>query len=181
MKILISFISVAFLFLTSCSSTKPAETSSKAEAKSKTEEVVVTTTDAPKVAEKFSIDGEDELVVSFQQTACFGQCPVHTMEIYSSGKAVYKGDRWVHNVGDYYAILTKSEVTAIFDKAEALSFFDLDASYKANMTDLPTTYIMINSGMRTHTLSAYGEYPDNLKLMIEYLTGLTESISWKQK
>lgn len=121
---------------------------------------------------------KDQLAISFEQTACLGTCPVHKMEVFGQGYATYHGGRNVKNQGDFIASFTPEQMKSIFEKANELSFFELQDEYKANMTDLPTTIIYLNDGTQKKKVIAYYGYPDNLKEFITYLYEITEKTKW---
>ena len=122
----------------------------------------------------------NEIVVSFEQTACFGTCPVHKMEIYGSGHAKYHGDRNVKFEGDFIALVSPKQLAEIIDKANAISFFDLKAEYTAPVTDLPTSIIYIRDGKKKHRVKAYAEYPEELANFIKYLHEVSQNIDWQK-
>jgi len=155
-----SLWAILILFVTGCTSQK---------------EVVETPT--PPFHPTVKLDAKT-LTISFEQTACFGTCPVHKMEVFGSGYATYHGDRNVANEGEFIATLSNEQLLQIIAKANTLNFFDLKESYKAKMTDLPTTIIYINDGTRKHKVTAYGNYPDNLKAFITYLFDFSQNVKW---
>lgn len=121
---------------------------------------------------------DTSIVISFEQTACFGTCPVHKMVIRKNGVSSYHGDRNVNKVGDFSTQVSEQQIQDIYLKAEELGFHTLKANYTAAMTDLPTTFITITSATKTHTVSAYGAYPDQLSTFIQYLFSTTQEIDW---
>ena len=162
MKATISTIWVIFLlFATSCNTSKQATETKTANTDSKTESQA------------------NQPIISFEQTACFGTCPVHKMEIFKNGTAVYLANRNVKTKGKFKITLPKNQVQQILDKAQELNFFELKDEYTANMTDLPTTIIYINDGKNQHKVVAYTGYPENLKEFIKYLYEFTQSVEWE--
>lgn len=122
----------------------------------------------------------NEVVVSFEQTACFGTCPVHKMEIYGRGNAKYHGDRNVKFEGDFIANVSPKQLAEIIDKANAINFFELEAEYTAPVTDLPTSIIYIKDGNKKHQVKAYAEYPKELADYIKYLYEVSQKIDWQK-
>ena len=161
MKTTISSIWVILiLIITSCNTTKKATTN-----KSETNSAKEVTSKLP--------------VISFEQTACFGTCPVHKMEVFADGSATYTANRNVKVKGKFSIQLSKDDMQSIFTKANELHFFDLNEEYTANMTDLPTSIIYINDGKNEQKVVAYAEYPENLKEFIQYLFKYTQNIEWE--
>ena len=162
MKTTISSIWVILiLMITSCNTKKTTTSSTASEAKS----TIETKANLP--------------VISFEQTACFGTCPVHKMEVFADGSATYTAGRNVKLKGKFSVNLPKEQIQAIFLKANELHFFDLEKEYTAKMTDLPTTIIYINDGDKSHNVIAYTGYPENLKEFIQYLFNFTQKTEWE--
>lgn len=122
----------------------------------------------------------NEIVVSFEQTACFGTCPVHKMEIFGNGNAKYHGDRNVKFAGDFIAHVSPKQLAEIIDRANAINFFELKAEYTAPVTDLPTSIIYIRDGKKKHQVKAYAEYPKELADFIKYLYEVSQNIDWQE-
>lgn len=169
MKFQLIYLWVIVFVLSGCESTKTisAENTSSDTSKNQTTESHPTKIEKP------------YLIVSFEQTACFGTCPVHKLTIFSSGQGNYHGDRNVEHMGDFMSDISVSQIQEIIAKADSLNFFDLKDSYAANMTDLPTTIIYINDGEQKKKVVAYGNYPDNLKVFITYLYDFSQSLDWQ--
>ena len=121
---------------------------------------------------------DTSIIFSFEQTACYGTCPVHKIVVRKNGTATYHGERHVAQIGDYTAQVSKEQMELVYQKADEFHFFELDSNYSANMTDLPTTIITIANDRKSHTVSAYGEYPKNLKEFISFLGLEWQSIVW---
>jgi hypothetical protein len=124
---------------------------------------------------------DSSVIISFEQTACYGTCPVHKVTVLKNGFATYHGERHVAQIGDYDATLSKEQINDIYTKASELDFFNLDSVYTANMTDLPTTLIQINTGKQNNSVSAYGNYPENLQKFIAFLGRDLQKVVWTKK
>lgn len=124
---------------------------------------------------------DSTVIISFEQTACYGTCPVYKITVLKNGYATYHGDRHVAQIGDYFATLTEEQINGIYSKANELHFFDLKERYTTNMTDLPTSRIQINTGIKEHKVSAYGEYPENLQNFIAFLGNDFQKVVWTKK
>ena len=86
-----------------------------------------------------------KIIISLEKTACFGRCPVFKIIIYSNGEALYNGQKFVKKVGEYDLKVSKREIDKILSKAKKIGFNNLKNEYSERITDLPTTYIMINN------------------------------------
>ena len=86
-----------------------------------------------------------KIIISLEKTACFGRCPVFKIIIYNNGEALYNGKKFVKKVVEYDLKVSKREIDKILSKAKKIGFNNLKNEYSERITDLPTTYIMINN------------------------------------
>ncbi|MFT6801167.1 MAG: hypothetical protein ACJA2N_000333 [Salibacteraceae bacterium] len=124
---------------------------------------------------------DSSIIISLEQTACYGTCPVHKIVVLKNGYASYHGERHVAQIGDYYATFTPEQIDLIYVKANQFHFFELEKEYTAPMTDLPTTLIFIATDSLKNAVSAYGEYPKNLEDFIAFLGQDLQKIVWTKK
>ena len=137
--------------------------------------------DAEAKAEVIDSDTAENLViVSFEQTGCFGTCPVHKMVIYQDGSAFYTAERHTKLQGAFTYQFTSEETEAFLNKAKTLGFFEMQAEYTSPITDLPTSTLFFQYGARNHQVIAYSDYPENTQLLIEYLYSITQNTKWEK-
>ena len=86
-----------------------------------------------------------EKIISLEKTACFGRCPVFKIIIYNNGECLYNGIKFVKKSGKYNLKINKQEINKILSQAKKIGFDNLQNEYSERITDLPTTYIMINN------------------------------------
>ena len=86
-----------------------------------------------------------EKIISLEKTACFGRCPVFKIIIYNNGECLYNGIKFVKKSGEYNLKINEREVDEILSQAKEIGFDNLKNEYSERITDLPTTYIMINN------------------------------------
>ena len=122
-----------------------------------------------------------EIVLSFEQTACFGSCPVHKMVIQGDGSATYFAERNTSLEGNFRGSFSRTEIDAIFSTLDSLSFFSADAEYTAPVTDMPTTIMYVNTGQQKHQVIAYYGYPENVQKAIQYLYQITQNKKWAEE
>ena len=91
------------------------------------------------------IENQKELIISLEKTACFGRCPVYKIIIYNNGECLYNGIKFVKKSGEYNLKINKREIDKILSQAKEIGFDNLKNEYSEMITDLPTTYIMINN------------------------------------
>ena len=98
-------------------------------------------------------------IISLEKTACFGTCPIFTINIFNNGKVIYYGKKFVKKLGNLYLELNQKEINKILNKAKEINFNNLKSEYTENISDLPTTYVSINN----KTIKNYYGAPKELK------------------
>lgn len=98
-------------------------------------------------------------IISLEKTACFGTCPVFHIEIYNNGFATYNGKKFVTLKGLHNLEISKNDISKILKKAKEIDFQNLKNEYTENITDLPTTYIMV----KNKKIKDYFGAPEKLK------------------
>lgn len=106
-----------------------------------------------------------EKIISLEKTACFGRCPVFKIIIYNNGECLYNGIKFVKKSGEYNLKINEREVDGILSQAKEIGFDNLKNEYSERITDLPTTYIMINNKKIKDYYGAPTELKDLEKLI----------------
>tara|TARA_B100001113_G_scaffold330853_1_gene306772 strand:+ start:2091 stop:2531 length:441 start_codon:yes stop_codon:yes gene_type:complete len=106
-----------------------------------------------------------EKIISLEKTACFGRCPVFKIIIYNNGECLYNGIKFVKKSGEYNLKINEREVDEILSQATEIGFDNLKNEYSERITDLPTTYIMINNKKIKDYYGAPTELKDLEKLI----------------
>lgn len=106
-------------------------------------------------------NNQKKLIISLEKTACFGTCPILKIEIYNNGAVVYNGIKHVKRLGIHYFEIQPKEIQKILSKAKEIGFDNLENEYTEKISDLPTTYIMINGKL----IKDYFGAPKNLKIL----------------
>ena len=113
-----------------------------------------------------------EKIISLEKTACFGRCPVFKIIIYSNGECLYNGIKFVKKSGEYNLKINKREIDEILSQAKEIGFDNLKNEYSERITDLPTTYIMINNKKIKDYYGAPTELKDLEKLIESMILNL---------
>ena len=98
-------------------------------------------------------------IISLEKTACFGTCPIFTINIFNNGEVIYYGKKFVKKLGNLNFELNQKEINQILNKAKEINFNNLKSEYTENISDLPTTYVTINK----KTIKNYFGAPKELK------------------
>lgn len=111
---------------------------------------------------------QKKLIISLNKTACFGTCPVYKIKIYNNQSAIFEGVKFVEKEGSYNFKISKKEINTILNKAKKINFQKMEDEYIELITDLPTTYIMINNKQ----IKDYYGAPKELKELEEIIENI---------
>ena len=119
----------------------------------------------------------DSLFFYMERTPCFGRCPVYTLHIYPDGKMVYEGKQFSKLEGYYTTQVTKEFMNDLALYAKRISYFNLEDTYDAAVTDLPTTITeMWYKDQHHKIINRYGG-PDELSKFQNFVDELISGIS----
>lgn len=121
-------------------------------------------------------------VLSFSTGGCYGTCPVMSLEIDSSGNFLFCGIAHVDTIGLFRGKLSTSDLASIRQKINALELDSLREKYQAPWTCDQTRNIIIKSGCKTYSISAYGfrSGPHELRLLFHKLMEVYRNVHLTQ-
>src|SRR5580704_2345024 len=99
--------------------------------------------------------GQELPVITLKRTACFGTCPIYSLEIFEDGRLHYSGTQFVAAIGPRQAQIPPAAVKALIDNFIKIDYFDLKDVYETRqnpdgttemITDQPTTYTSLRVG-----------------------------------
>ena len=100
---------------------------------------------------------KESLLLTLERTPCFGKCPTYTYSIFTTGKVIYNGKQNVKNIGTYKAQLSMAQLEEIKSHIESFELFKLKDKYDAQITDIPSTILVINiDGRKKKIYDRYG-------------------------
>ena len=80
------------------------------------------------------------VVITYQRTPCFGQCPTYTYTINGATKvATFKGDQHTEKIGTYTKPVTDAELTQLVAEFEKAKFNSLNDKYLGEVSDFPSS------------------------------------------
>lgn len=121
------------------------------------------------------------VVTSIQKQPCFGKCPVFEARVYSDGKVVYNGIRFVERMGIHEAYLSEAELQKIIDKALEIEFFELAMAYPINgerIVDFPSTVTYFKYQDQEHKVLNNHNAPNQLIEYENYLIDFLNNLTW---
>lgn len=101
--------------------------------------------------------------IFMERTACYGTCPVYSIELREDGSVTYAGRASVRISGSHTWKIDPSAVRALARDMETAGFFDWKDEYTAPVMDLPTTYVTLIAGGRTKKIKDHLGAPPALK------------------
>jgi len=92
---------------------------------------------------KIEQNNEVKKIISITRGACFGTCPIYSINIFSDMSVIYEGKRFVEKIATVEFKLSKKEIDSILQKANAINYCQLENEYFEHISDLPRTYVQI--------------------------------------
>ncbi len=122
------------------------------------------------------------VVASLRRTACFGACPVFSVEIWSDGQARWQGERHVARLGAHSARVSSAWIAGLLKAGDRAGYFELASQYPRNgqlVPDLPLTITMLRRGNREHRVTNNADAPLALLRFERYFLEKLETLRWK--
>ncbi|MDX1943131.1 MAG: DUF6438 domain-containing protein [Saprospiraceae bacterium] len=120
---------------------------------------------------------QPHLVIALKRTSCYGKCPVFEANVFSDGKAIYKGMNHVEMIGIYEALADTSWRSKILEKALSIQYLILADSYPIDgqaIANLPTTSTAIFINGKSKSIQNNFDAP---KALIEFEAFLEKALS----
>ena len=95
------------------------------------------------------------LRIRLERSACFGTCPIYSVEISGDGTVNYLGERFVKVTGGQTAHISRKAVRDLYAAFVKADFFWTKDSYEAPITDLPTYTVSISFDGRAKSVLDY--------------------------
>ncbi len=121
----------------------------------------------------------EDFQVNMHKGACFGSCPVYTLNIDNEGNAIYDGERFTEKVGKHKMKIKKSELEAIAKKLAEVNFFALNEDYKSDVADLPLVTIAHTNKGLSKTVKGKERRPEVLLELQSMLEKIAQAEGWK--
>jgi hypothetical protein len=123
------------------------------------------------------------LRIRLERTACYGWCPVYSVEITGDGSVSWYGMRFVVAKGSRSSQIPQEKVRALYDAFVKADFFWTFDEYQAPITDLPTQVLTISFDGREKRIVDYAgghvgmpKAIDDLEETVDVLAGAKEWI-----
>ncbi len=123
---------------------------------------------------------QEDLMVSYERTACYGECPVYTLKINKKGKMLFEGEENFDLIGKFWAQLSGEELEKLHEAFDKTNFFKLEDRYYKNVSDLPTKYIYYSHEGDWKKIMDYYGAPEALEELEKYIEDLIYKTDWKK-
>jgi hypothetical protein len=120
----------------------------------------------------------DPVFFSIERTPCFGKCPAYTITIQRDGGATYVGRSNVDREGTYTSKVDNVMMVKLFDKANAIGFFDMQDKYDGPITDIPSTIIRMSANGRDKKVVGRYKTPSSFKPFAQFADSLLLPLEW---
>lgn len=177
-------LGILFVFLltwTACK-TKKQTTATQAE------KPVVTTPEKPKTEPtrptrpQEPIQEKPYLMASIERTPCFGRCPHYKITVFSDGKVLYEGKRFVEKIGTYEGKIGIDKLKQIEARAKDIKYFEFADRYPTgndHISDLPAAITYFKYQDKEKTITNRHDSPNTLREYEDFLDSILMNIEWK--
>ena len=132
------------------------------------------------VAEKD--DKPTRKIVSYSQGACFGKCPVFSIDILTDKTALLIGKRFTEKEGIYEKQLTTKVYEEVITLLESPDFMSLENMYDQDLMDAQQFTIQyFGEGVKSKKVTTKITKPNNLEAIIQLMQTVESSRGWNQK
>jgi hypothetical protein len=119
-----------------------------------------------------------DLLIKLERTACLGNCPVYSVTLDAQGNVTYEGARFVSVEGRQTDRIPTSAVVALLATATRIGFYDLRDSYRAPISDLPTSFVTMTANGRTKRIDDHFGAPPGLKEFERQIDEAARTARW---
>ncbi len=118
--------------------------------------------------------------LKMDRTACFGRCPVYTVELMSDGGVYYEGMKNTEFVGKREAHLTPQQMQKFFKQLAKYKLAMTQSTYKPISTDLPHMHLNFTLNGQLKAIRNAESGPKFLSDIGKKVDSLITTLSWKE-
>jgi len=121
---------------------------------------------------------DKDFSLSMNKGACFGSCPVYSIQIDHVGNMVYDGKRFTEKSGMHKNKLSKVEFQSVIDQLAKMNFFALPENYKSGIADLPSVTIAHTHRGLSKSVTGKDTRPALLKELQQLIETFAQKDGW---
>lgn len=119
-----------------------------------------------------------ESLLTLQRGACFGRCPIYTVEVFADGRVRWQGERYVQQPGPAEARLAPGQLQALTARLAASGFERYAPAYEhRDWTDMAVVVLTVQGKTVRHYLGD-GSAPEALTQLERDLDALVGTARW---
>lgn len=118
---------------------------------------------------------ENEVLISMSKGACFGTCPVYSLEVYKGGYAIFYGKRNTAKKGKHSKKINEDQYKALIQAFKDSNFEAFENHYESNIPDLPSVSISYKVDGAMKEVTGKRERPEVLHKLQFRLEEIAES------
>ncbi|PZF71213.1 DUF6438 domain-containing protein [Taibaiella soli] len=120
--------------------------------------------------------------VKMNRTACFGRCPVYSVEIYDNGLVRYSGQYYTDHQGVYETNIGKSKAQNLMKQFSKYRVDTCQNEYVSRISDIPGIIYNIKYGKTNKRINNAHFGPMYLRTLAANIDSLSQvNSSWKKK
>lgn len=133
------------------------------------------------------VAAQKDPVITLRRTACFGTCPVYSLEIFEDGLVRYLGTEFVEVKGEHKSVIPQDAVESLVGSFLRADYFSLQDKYETykdpkgqvwKLSDLPTAYTTLRVGNRKKSVEDYAFAPEILRELELEVDRVANSHRW---
>lgn len=140
-------------------------------------EKTTATTEAEALVES-TMTSEKSEFATLERTACFGQCPIYKITLYSNGYVTYYGKNFVDRMGMYEGKVGKAFLDKITALANKANYMSLENQYDSGVSDFARVITSFTSNGKTKTITRRHIGPQELIDYEKQFDKLFEGVNW---
>ncbi|SET03108.1 DUF6438 domain-containing protein [Hymenobacter actinosclerus] len=112
---------------------------------------------------------QQEPVLLFGRTACFGTCPDYTARFFADGRLEYEGRTHAPVEGNRSVKLNPAVVQKLLREADQIGFYQMRDVYSKGTLDLPSTMLTITTAKGQKSVRVDEGGPEGLQKLFDHL------------
>ncbi len=117
------------------------------------------------------------LRIRLERTACYGWCPVYTVEVSGDGTVTFAGERFVAAKGIHSARIPREKIEALYRAFAKADFFWTNDRYEGAITDMPTQIISISFDGHHKSIVDYAGHSAGMPKAIDELEDMVDEVA----
>ncbi len=97
----------------------------------------------------------DGAFVALRRTACYGTCPIYTVQVFGSGRVEFKGERFVCDENPAAVQVDRVAAQRLLNALAGAGFASLHDFDREDATDAPSANLELSDGKTSHKISHY--------------------------